>query len=285
MHRKLSLSHKDSDSTLVDALEHLEIKNEIQPDKQPKAKTELQKLIDEHLKPSLEKKKDVWDELPRNHPLFDSAKLMCKKYDLPAQSFHNFRELLVGNLDLPVILLQNPKNDHLNYGRMVHYTRSLLWLHDILQCHGLAIDNVIIMNLFPMLTDEWLGCTDTDKKKDAIKDSFNLTLQFLQTVKPPIILSFQCFASGYEPERWGIQNDPVIHSLSSSIYRARKEKVQKISLDEHSFHVIQGFPPAAIWDQEVLERSRMECNLADIMREVYKPCGQWKNCQLARVRL
>ncbi|KAJ5516459.1 hypothetical protein N7527_008019 [Penicillium freii] len=93
------------------------------------------------------------------HSFFDRAKELHQKHDWPEERFKNFQRLLCGTRNFPCILLLNPKNDLLPFDEMVKATRTLTWVENTLEEIGLRLDDVIIMDLFPMLTDEWVGGT------------------------------------------------------------------------------------------------------------------------------
>jgi hypothetical protein len=250
--------------------------------------TGIQKLIAEHLVPSLNKQ-NQWNRLSSNHPIFESARQIWNKHAFPVQAFDNFERLLCGSLDLPIILLQNPTNDNLalSYDEMVARTPDLRWLKDRLQGHGLKLDDIIIMDLFSMMDDDWLNSVDRKLYKGILKDVCDLTVHILQTIKPPIILACQNFDASRHSETWSCIRDSMpalkimnrIPDFSSAISRAKQIEVSKVSLSEHSFHVIQAFCPAEIWHKEGDERLMMDFILAEIVREVYKPCREWKRHQ------
>lgn len=104
--------------------------------------------------------------------------------------------------------------------------------------------------------------------------------------QPSIVISCQTLAASCrnQHDRWGALIDSVIMDLCSSISRAEKQQVSNICLGEQSIHVIQGFHPTAIWNKEGDDRVKTERILADIIREVYQPCGEWKKCEQEKIR-
>lgn len=192
--------------------------------------------------------------------------------------------LLCGCTDFPVIILPTVKREHLPHDKMVAETPALRWLQDCLQCHGLSLDNVMILGLLPMLSDTWLNESDEDTRDNAIEDAFQLTRQLLQDLKPPIILSCRSVATTCwdDYRRGGVLTDPLIMYPWSSIYTAENQKVTE--LHGPSCHIIHGFHPDAIWDKNDDDRVRVERILADIVREVYAPCGDFKRLQRQRIK-
>ncbi|KUL85662.1 hypothetical protein ZTR_08887 [Talaromyces verruculosus] len=257
--RGLPLSHEESDSTLVDVLEKADI-NFAQPDNYIRSKAlniqvkgheqevntelqKLQKLISDHLKPALEKKTGCDRVTEDKYDIFDSASRLMLKYGLSLEAYLQFGELLCGSLDLPVILLQIPKNyDCL---KPSEEDRPLQWLEDCLQCHGLELRDVIVLDLLPMITDEWLEKSDENTREECFEEVCNFVVRVLQTIKPSIVISCQTLAASCrnQRDRWGALTDSVIMDLCSSISRAENQQVSKVCLGEQSIHVIQRIPP------------------------------------------
>jgi hypothetical protein len=177
--------------------------------------------------------------LSPNHLFFEQAKAIWHKYGCPEQSFKNFQKLLCGILNFLVILLINPKNDHLPFKEMVLSTQTLKWLKQTLEQLGLTLDNIIIMELFPILTNNWLD-THLAKREEAIREIFNLTVDFLHKSKLPIILSCQCFPC-FRHKRWGSFNHALATNLCLSMFGAENQQVSKVSIDDQSICVVQGF--------------------------------------------
>lgn len=265
--------HRPSDSSQSSAQSQTEVK------------TDLQRLISDHLKQSLEKQ-NSWETQTRNHvPYLTFAGHVKEKYAFPTEAFENFMRLLCGCTDFPVIILPIAKRDHLPYDKMIAETPALRWLQDCLQCHGLSLDDVMILDLLPMLSEAWLNESDEDTRDNAIDDAFQLTRQLLQDLKPSIILSCRSVATTcYDDyKRGGVLTDLLIVHPCSSIYTAEKQKVTE--LQSFPFcHIIHGFHPDAIWDKKDDDRVRVERILADILREVYAPCGDFKRLQRQRTK-
>jgi hypothetical protein len=55
-------------------------------------------------------------------------------------------------------------------------------------------------------------------------------------------------------------------------------------LGEQSIHVIQGFHHTAIWNKGRDDHVKTGRILADIIREVYQPCGEWKKREQDKIR-
>jgi len=229
-------------------------------------------LLANLLQPALNKQKDATQILP-THPFFDQVRTFWQKYGWPLQRFENYRRLLCGILNFPCILLLNPKNDHLMFDEMVQKTRILLWLQDTLNEMDLCLDDIIIMDLFPMLTNEWLD-QHPDEREEAIREAFDLTIDFIQEFKIRTILSCQCFAPFQHP-RWGDFSHTVADGLRSSMIGADNGFVLGLNLTNHTVHGIHGFHPAKIYYEFGKERQRLEELLHGIFTSSFEPCAAW----------
>ncbi|PGH11587.1 hypothetical protein AJ80_07057 [Polytolypa hystricis UAMH7299] len=161
--------------------------------------TELQKLIAD-LQPALNRRKQ-WDRLSPSHPFFQQARVLWKKHGWPEQSFLNFERLLSGSRNFPPVILMNPKNDHSPFDLMVAATPTLWWLERVLEPLGLTLDDIMVVELFPTLTDQYLDSLGSEKRNDVIKECF----------------------TRFSPERWGDFTDSLISDLSSSISGAKNQ--------------------------------------------------------------
>ncbi|CAG8910003.1 unnamed protein product [Penicillium egyptiacum] len=196
----------------------------------------LEELLKETIKPAL-----IERILP-NDPFFTRAEKLRDKYGLPQQGFENFRRLLCGIRNFPCILLQNPKNDELEFDKMVTGTFTLDWLQKVLSDIGFKLDDIIILELFPMLTDTWLG-DNHDKRLQALHDMFELTLDFIHEFRLPIIVACQCF----RPKDGGLYasfRHAKLRDLRSSLNSAQNKTVSQFNYKQHTAHVVHGFHPA-----------------------------------------
>ncbi|KGO72692.1 hypothetical protein PITC_056780 [Penicillium italicum] len=233
----------------------------------------LEELIKSTLQPALHAQQTL-DPIVSTHSLFDRAKELCQKHQWPMQRFNNFQRLLCGTRNFPCILLLNPKNDHLPFNDMVKGTPTLRWLEDTLEKIGLRLDDVSIMDLFPMLTDNWLD-NHPAKRKEVIPEIFDLTLDFIREFKPPIFLSCQCFAS-FQHERWNSFDHYMIQKLSSSMSTAKSQKVRGFYFEEHFIQCVQGFHPANLYRVEYERKQTLDTILRRIFHSLFKPCAAWQ---------
>ncbi|KAJ5382376.1 hypothetical protein N7517_000287 [Penicillium concentricum] len=239
-------------------------KNSTSSDEEPVIKhpTSLRELIESVLQPALHAQQD-FEPIVATHPFFERAKKLCQKHEWPMERFENFQRLLCGTRNFPCILLLNPKNDHLPFDEMVKGTRTLMCLRDVLEDIGLQLDDVIIMDLLPMLTDEWLD-EHPDERERVIPEMFQLTLDCIREFKLPIVISCQCFPS-FRHERWGSFNHDMVSDLRSSKSSAQCYEVSSFPIGEHLTHCAKGFHPATLYYGE-----------DDNKQKLGEPCAAWR---------
>jgi hypothetical protein len=234
----------------------------------------LDKFIESTLQPALAAQQTL-ERIDSEHPFFDRAKELCEKHDWPIERFENFQRLLCGTRTFPCILLLNPKNDLLPFDKMVEQTSTLAWLEEILHDIGLGLDDVIIMDLFPMLTDEWLDEHPAERGK-VISEMFKLTLDFIREFKLPTILSCQCFRP-FQHERWGSFNHGMLQKLCSRMDRAQRQMVSGFNFENHYIHSVSAFHPAKFLRKDEDNKLELKELLCSTFRSLFDPCAAWRN--------
>ncbi|CDM32919.1 unnamed protein product [Penicillium roqueforti FM164] len=192
----------------------------------------------------------------------------------------NFQKLLCGVRTFPWILLQNPIHDHLEYKEMVAKTKTLLWLEVQLQRLEIKLEDIIIVDLFPMLTVKWVK-SHPDERKKAIDEIFALTLDFIYTFKPPVILSCQC-VNFQGANVWPSLKHEAAEKLRSSIRGAENKRVSEFSHKEHVTHIVHGFHPSAMRRMPRTipgraTRLEREVLLGRIISSLFQPYSVWRN--------
>ncbi|ODM18172.1 hypothetical protein SI65_06043 [Aspergillus cristatus] len=219
----------------------------------------------------------TWNYLSPENDCLKDAKAFCERFGWSEIIFMNFRRLLCGYQGLPLILLMNPKNDDLTFEEMVNRTPTLFWIKQVLEKLNLTLDNVMVLDMFPFLTNDFLDSLDRKERKARVKESFSLAIELIQKIRPSIVLSCQCFARyTYQYERWGWFTDPLIDVLSSSMSEAKQQRVPKVSIGDHTFHVIKAFHPAKISYEDGQEKQVIDNLLRDIFSKVFSGYGKSK---------
>ncbi|GLA33104.1 hypothetical protein AnigIFM63326_002383 [Aspergillus niger] len=194
------------------------------------------------------------------------------KHGISEASFQNWKELLCGWLDFPVILLLNPSPfDVLGYEQMVQQSPTLGWLEKNLEVLKLKLHDVIVMDTFPMVTDILLESKRfAEDLSELVTDSFELTWTCLRYIQPQIVISCQC-SSKARNEKWGSSGGLRAEELSSSEAGARQELVKMMNVDGHHMFVVQ-------------HNQMMEGVLKKLFTKVLGPFGRWKERRLAERR-
>ncbi|OQE18072.1 hypothetical protein PENFLA_c022G07348 [Penicillium flavigenum] len=232
----------------------------------------LDEFIESTLQPALAAQQTL-ERIDSEHPLFNRAKKLCEKHDWPIERFENFRRLLCGTRTFPCILLLNPKNDLLPFDEMVDQTPTLTWLEDVLDEIGLGLDDVIIMDLFPMLTDDWLDEHPAERDK-VIPEMFKLTLDFIREFKLHTILSCQCFVPFWN-ERWGSFHHGMLQKLCSNMDRAERRIVSGFSFENHYTHSVAAFHPAKFLRRDEDKKQELGEILCSTFYCLFEPCAAW----------
>ncbi|KAJ6181038.1 hypothetical protein N7519_011499 [Penicillium mononematosum] len=224
----------------------------------------LDEFIESTLQPALAAQQTP-ERVDSKHPFFDRAKELCLKHDWPIERFENFRRLLCGNRTFP--------NDLLPFDEMVDQTPTLTRLEDVLDKIGLGLDDVIIMDLFPMLTDEWLDGHPAERDK-VIPEMFKLTLDFIRGFKLHTILSCQCFRPLWH-ERWGSFDHGMLQKLCSRMDRAKRQIVSGFSFENHYIHCVAAFHPAKFLREDEDKKQELRELLCSTFHSLFEPCAAW----------
>lgn len=205
-----------------------------------------------------------------------------KKWDIPEEGFNNWKALLSGWLEFPAILLLNPSPwDHLPFDEMVDKSPTLSWLQETLAELQLQLDDVIILDTFPMLQDDLRDDTLSQmgpaKRDELARESFALTRASLALIQPRVLVSCQC-CTRPENDRWGFfNNDELAEQLCSSGVRARSRQVRELDLSGHQMQVVQGMHPQYVIQREPAQ----EEVLVELFAQVFRPFGMWQSRRVA----
>ena len=220
--------------------------------------------------------------LDEAHDLYIQGRQFQAKWRIPENGFLNWIALLSGWVEFPAILLLNPSPwDHLSFDEMLRKSPTLSWLQKILQSTGLQLDDVIILDTFPMLQDdlrddilERMGPAGRD---ELARESFALTRATLELVQPRVLISCQCCTRPTN-KRWEFfEEDNLAQQLCSSVARARARRVRELDVNGHRLQVVQGMHP-----QYVIKRDTTQAEvLVELFTQVFRPFGAWQLRRLA----
>lgn len=228
----------------------------------------LEIIISEELQPKLRQAFNG-SFIEKDHEFFLHSKIFCRKWGLPNRNLENYTKLLCGNLLFPVLLLQNPCKLHDEDYDTMMTSPTFSWLRIRIEAAGLTLEDLVVVDVFPLLDDRRLQTMTETNKLTALREAFDLTLKFFEVFRPSIVISCQCATRNSE--------DPDARSLCSSVKGARTMGVEQRCISQVSIHLVKGFHPCYILrhgDQiEAEDRSQV---LEKILRTAYDPCGRWQ---------
>ncbi|KAB8213194.1 hypothetical protein BDV33DRAFT_185227 [Aspergillus novoparasiticus] len=212
-------------------------------------------------------------QLAESDPLYLQGRQFQERWGVSESSFLNWMELLTGWMEFPAVMLLNPSPwDHLPHAEMVDLSTTLTWLEDTLQMAQLALQDVIIFDMFPMVRDDLLERTDVADRVALVQESFALTVECLRRVQPRVLISCQCCTQPLNA-RWGFFDNAMAQQLCSSVAGAQSGQVRGVDVGGHRMHVVQGMHPNYI----VQKRPDLNGMLQGLFVRVFHGFGVWKS--------
>jgi hypothetical protein len=212
-------------------------------------------------------------ELAESDPLYLQGRKFQGRWGISEASFQNWMELLTGWMEFPALMLLNPSPwDHLPHPEMVDLSTTLAWVENTLRRARLALTDVIIFDIFPMVRDDLLERTDVADRVALVQESFALTVECLRRVQPRVLISCQCCTQPLNA-RWGFFDDAMAQQLCSSVAGAQSGQVRVVDVEGHQMHVVQGMHPNYV----VQKRPDLEGVLQDLFVRVFRDFGAWKS--------
>ncbi|OGM42776.1 hypothetical protein ABOM_008194 [Aspergillus bombycis] len=214
--------------------------------------------------------------------LYIQGQQFKEKWKVSENSFLNWKALLSGWREFPAILLLNPSPfDDLVFHRMVDKSPTLSWLEETLGKVELQLEDVIIIDTFPMLRDtlrdDILSQLGPAGRDELVRESFALTRASLALIRPRVLISCQC-STRPDNERWGLfKDDELVQQLCSSVLRAQSRRVRELDVDGHRMSVVQGMHPQYVVQYE----PALEGILVELFTQVFRPFGEWQSRRVA----
>ena len=164
--------------------------------------------------------------------LFFSMPEISGKGKIGMGGLSNYITLMCGFLAFSVIMLLNPSGlDYLPWDDMVDESPTLTWLRRVLQPLGFTLKEIIIIDVFSLLTNQRMDNLPDDEKLRMASEVFNLTVKFLHHFQPQIVISCQCSTKPYIWLGWCvISRCEVVNRRGKSV----AVKVRNISVNEAS---------------------------------------------------
>lgn len=256
--------------------------------------SERQTFVKDSLLPHLQTTRN-FQKIDKNHACFElpEVKNIVQKYDVidPAMNrWKNFQQLLCGYEDLPIIVLQNPSNDHTkDFGEMIQ-CRTIKWISDILEDIGLKLEDVPIIDIcsfFSMDDINNLG----KQKWAAVEESYKATEAIIRFLDPIAVISCQCATKGQywkrnhgrleRVVRWKEAENGLARSLASDERDMEASRVKIVPLGSQVMWMVNGIHPMRIvYELEQLKDESpsaggLERSLKLVFQDVYRPCVSW----------
>lgn len=236
-----------------------------------------QHVVENILRPGLRSKRHR-TLITEDHDCFRLPKLTAfrEKYRIGENQWNNYVRLLCGCLDLPMIILQNPCNDHdKKYGRMVK-SWTLERLSGLLSKIGLTLEDVVILDICSLLSDNDLNQRErelgSNAKWAAVEESYDVSEEILRLLQPDVVISCQCRTKGDINTRtghvkWAQAKNQIARMLASSVQSTKRAEAAKISIGSHTMWMVNGVHPRSAH----LTRIPLE----ELYGEVYGACMEW----------
>lgn len=217
----------------------------------------------------------------------DSVKKFCEDYDigLDSNQWKNFKQLLSGCQDLPFIILQNPTNAHIYEYDEMKKCPTLQWISDVLAEIGLTIEDVVIVDICSLLSEndlKQMASKDSEgpqRKDDAVERSYGMVEDILKCLKPRVVISCQCatlgtrerLTSGGAVERtWEPAKNMLAGCLCSREYHAKRGWTKNIRIGtKYALMVYAVHPRRLCFEQSMIPVLR------GTFKDVFVPCMTW----------
>ncbi|KID59323.1 hypothetical protein MAN_10735, partial [Metarhizium hybridum] len=149
------------------------------------------------------------------------------------------------------------------------------WISNTLLEIGLSIDEVPIMDMCPMFSDNDLRALDENEIRSTIEEGYELAEETLGILENRIVIICQCRTKNgnleFEGGMWGPANNKAAQELCSSPAEANAKKAVVIWLAGRPIWCAKGLHPGY-----VLYGPGSEETLKDLIHDMYLPCMQRK---------
>lgn len=242
-----------------------------------------QRSVEENLNPSLKSEGDR-GYIGEDHECFklDSVVKFREEFEIKLDSnpWKNFKRLLCGYQHLPFIILQNPTRKHtLEYEEMKQCP-TLQWISDVLGEIGLTLEDVVIVDICSLFSDNDLDRMGKDSQStwDAVEKSYAMVEDILEFLNPSMVLSCQCVTrlgqrkriNGRLKTTWAPADNTLARTLCSSQKDIRRGATKKIQMGLKSTLCVYGVHPRRLKFADT-----MIPELRGAFKDVFVPCMRW----------
>ncbi|TAQ90567.1 hypothetical protein B7494_g1090 [Chlorociboria aeruginascens] len=214
-----------------------------------------------------------FETLTKDDPILDLIRQFTKKWDVSDTAVENRIELACENTRFPIVVLQNFSRGHdaLDFRRMVDVCSTLAWIRKSLAYMGSTMDDVIILDAYPFLSDRKINHIG-NTKSDKVHAAFQLTSDILRATKPNVIISCQDATSF---DKWNMKYHPLAVQLASSISSAKYGSTFETLVGDQDIDIVQALQPQ-YFKRQVLSSHSGRISSREILRRCYLPCLDWK---------
>ncbi|GLA09957.1 hypothetical protein AnigIFM60653_001088 [Aspergillus niger] len=228
-----------------------------------------------------------WLQLGDDDPMFLGAKALQERYRLDTNCYKNNVRLAAGYRHMPVVLLQNPyKNHDKDFQDIFTPDSALTWTRNILEEIGLDIEHdVPVFDICPMISDDWARMKartgQLSELRQAIKDAYDLTAQYLEALQPSTVVVLQCATNPCSVKKHAVLSSvehPVAQVFCSSMAEAMQKRSRIVRFMQREVRLVPGFHPSRITHEtDPATKRLLAATLRDILSAVYVPYAQQIN--------
>lgn len=238
-----------------------------------------QRAVEENLSPFLESSGQP-RYIGEDHQCFELTSVVTFREEfgikLDSNPWKNFKRLLCGHRDLPFIILQNPTRKHVLEYEEMKQCPTLQWISDVLGEIGLTLEDVVIVDICSLFSDDDLARMGKDSERawDAVEKSYAMVEDILEYLNPGVVVSCQCVTLGQRKRingrlktTWAPANNGLARSLCSSQKNIRRGFTKSIHIGSNSALCVYGIHPRRLKFEDT-----MIPELRGAFKDVFVPC-------------
>ncbi|EJP62187.1 hypothetical protein CRV24_007073 [Beauveria bassiana] len=232
------------------------------------------RVVDEVLIPDLRERRLTL--ITSDNPCFRPARHLGKKYSIDKTSnrYTNFVRSLRGYKEYPFILLQNPSNFHDQPFEEMKRCSTIDFITTRLRENGLDIDEVPIIDICSLFSDDDLRSMSRQERANAMEDSYQMVEEVLSILRPRLIVVCQCVTEygRMNSDIWTRANNSLARKLCSSVSEARAERAVRVRHGMLDTWAIKGMHPMRAIHQFNAGHEEEDEIMRALFRDIYSPC-------------
>lgn len=254
--------------------------NVLQPISSPFIKSEesVESVVNSVLQPDLDASRDH-KFITENDECFVPADEFRKHWNIGDEPWRNFVRLLCGCTRFPFLLLQNPSKAHIKPYETMIQCHTIAWISTSLQGLGLSLDEVCILDICALFSDDDLDAMDEENKWRAVEAAYALTEKIIRILRPSVLICCQCVTRGRWDRSWNTIWKPAENELAGLLCSSTKEATKRVAisieLGDHTLWAIRGFHPMYFLRSAPVGEASKRI-LLQLFHDVYEPCALWK---------